>query len=165
MKKQRIEGCLSFCKKDNCPVSCCDDVGVEEWIMEYLIFHERQKDFLKEKGIKFEFKGDRVGITNCSNGKECKFLKYATNETIDSRPIDCKIYPYHVDWKEMDFGNKKVNLYFADFDCPLTKKKISSEFKSYVKHILQRDFSLLFYGLDFKIIFHDFCKYDTYKKH
>lgn len=163
MNKKIAEGCLSVCKKEKCPVSCCDDVGVEEWVMEYLAFHDRARVFWESKGIKFKFKGDRVGVTNCSTGKECKFLKYSLSKDYDQRPIDCKIYPYFVDWEEIDFNKKKINLYFADFDCPLTKEQMPPEFKDNVSRIIKRDFSLLFFGADFEVIFHDQCKYDIYK--
>ncbi|PIU22013.1 MAG: hypothetical protein COT14_03380 [Candidatus Diapherotrites archaeon CG08_land_8_20_14_0_20_30_16] len=164
MKNSKKECILVPCTKEKCECTCCDNIGIEEWIIEYCAFHERMKDHLKKIGIKIKFDKDVIQFSNCSTGKECKFIKYSTNKSIDLRPIDYKIYPYHVDWKEMDFDNKKAQLYFADFDCPLTKKKISKEFNNNVEKVIKRDFSLLFYGMDFDVVFHDFCRYDTFKK-
>lgn len=159
MKKQNKECVLIDCAKENCNCSCCDEDEVQEWIVEYLAFHHRMKDFLKDKGIKIVFKGDRVEYKNCSTGKECKFIKYATNKDIDSRPIDCKIYPYLVDWKDLDWEKGIVNLYFWDLGCPLVQKnKISKDFKDSITKVIKRDFSLLFYGIDFDVVFHDYVK-------
>lgn len=154
LKEQYTEGKLEGCKKELCACTCCDDDKVEEWVDEYFAFHEKYKDYLKSLGIKITFTGDRVRFKNCSDGKQCKFLKYALNKDIDPRPIDCKIYPYCVDWKSIDFDNKIVNVYLWDKDCPLVKNnKIPEAFRKEVAKILKRDFGILFYGVRFKIRF------------
>jgi hypothetical protein len=154
--KQYVEGKIGWCK--NCPKekSCCDDDLVEEWVNEYFIFHERMKEYLIKLGIKIEFKGDRVFFKGCSDGAQCKFLKYSLNKDIDPRPIDCKIYPFTIDWKSINFDKKIVKVYYWDRDCPLVKNNIIAEsFKIEVENILKRDLSLLFYGAIFKIEFVD----------
>ena len=155
MKKQNFEGKLRNCKRDLCTCSCCDDDEVQEWIIEYLSFHERFKDLLIEQGISINFIGDRVFFKNCSDGHQCKFLKYSLNKDIDPRPIDCKIYPFVVDWKSIDFDKKIIKLYYWDNTCPLTKKRIANSFKTTVENILKRDFAFLFHGAQFKIKFMD----------
>jgi hypothetical protein len=155
MKKQNFEGKLRNCKRDKCTCSCCDDDEVQEWVIEYLSFHERLKDFLKEQGITIGFTGDRVFFKNCSDGHQCKFLKYSLNKDIDPRPIDCKIYPFAVDWETIDFDNKIVNLYYWDDECPLIKKNIPLSFKKSVESILSRDFACLFHGIQFKFKFNN----------
>jgi hypothetical protein len=165
-KKQYVEGLIKRCQKAKCACTCCDNDEVEEWLFEYFAFHERMKDHLTSIGIKIDFFGDRVRFTNCSDGKDCKFLKYSLNKDIDPRPIDCKIYPFVVDWPSIDFDNKIVRLYFWDKDCPLVKNnKISQEFKKEVENIIKRNFAVLFYNAQFKIKFsnkifkyHDFAK-------
>lgn len=153
-KKQCVEGALKQCRKSYCKKSCCDDDQVEEWINEYFAFHERIKDYLASLGIKIKFSGDRVYYKNCSDGKNCKFLKYSLNKDIDPRPIDCKIYPYEIDWDCMDFDNKIVNLFYWDNDCPLVKNKsIPKEFKKEVESIVKREFAVLFYGAKFTVKF------------
>lgn len=104
--EQYMEGKLTGCKEADCECTCCDDDEVQEWIDEYFAFHERLKDHLKSLGIKINFTGDRVNFTNCSDGKKCKFLKYSTNKDVDLRPIDCKIFPFIVDWDSIDFDKK-----------------------------------------------------------
>lgn len=127
-----------------------------EWIDEYFAFHERMKDHLTSIGIKIKFCGDRVKFIHCSDGKDCKFLKYSLNKDIDARPIDCKIYPFLVDWETIDFDKKIVKLYYWSNDCPLVKRKsIPLEFKNEVISIIKRDFAVLFYGSQFKIKFMD----------
>ena len=153
-KKQYVEGELKGCKKHECPQTCCDDDQVEEWVNEYFAFHERMKEHLLSLGIKIHFVRDRVRFTNCSNGKECKFLKHSLNKDIDPRPIDCKIYPFVVDWGTIDFNNKIVKLNYWDDTCPLIKNNgITKEFKKEVETILKRDFAVLFYGARFDIKF------------
>jgi len=153
-KKQYKEGVLKGCKGAECNFCCCDDDLVEEWIVEYATFHEQMKDYLLSLGIKIEFVNDRVKYSNCSDGKECKFIKYSINKDLDLRPIDCKIYPFLVDWNTIDFDKKIVELYFWDNDCPLAKeKKISDDFKKEVENIIKRDFAKLFHGMHFKIEF------------
>ncbi len=152
--KQFFEGKLNGCKKYKCGCSCCDDYKVEEWINEFFLFHESIKEHLIAHGIKINFAGDRIYFTNCSTGKECKLLKYSLNKDRDPRPIDCKIYPYSVDWKNINFDNKIVNLYLWDRGCPLVKNnKITKEFKKEVENIIKRDFGTLFYGTIFKVNF------------
>jgi len=161
-KKQFKEGKIVGCLGAKCNKCCCDDDLVEEWIIEYLAFHDRMKDFLISKGINIEFINDRVKYRNCSDGKECKFIKYSTSKKIDSRPIDCKIYPFIVDWNMIDFDKKIVNLYYWDNDCPMVKNKnISVEFKKEVEEIIKNDFSFLFHGARFKVKFMD----KVFKKH
>ncbi|MFA6419340.1 MAG: hypothetical protein WCW13_00920 [archaeon] len=151
---QFVEGLLEGCKKANCECTCCDGDQVEEWVNEYFAFHERTKDYLAEIGIKISFVGDRVRFENCSDGKECKFLKFSLNKDIDPRPIDCKIFPYVVDWEDIDFDNKIVHLYYWDKTCPLTKKDLVPEsFRKEVESIIKRDFAVLFYGTRFKVVF------------
>ena len=153
-KKQYVEGEIKGCKKEKCECSCCDDDEVVEWVDEYFVFHEGIKDHLTSVGIKIEFQGDRVYFKNCSNGKECKFLKYSLNKDIDSRPIDCKIYPFMVDWETIDFNKKIVKLYYWDDDCPLVAKdKILPEFRKEVEVIIKRDFAVLFHGAQFRVKF------------
>lgn len=154
MAKKHKEGKLDGCKGSKCNNCCCDDDLVEEWICEYLAFHERMKDHLLSKGIKIEFINDRVKYRNCSDGKECKFIKYSLNKEIDMRPIDCKIYPYIVDWNMVDFDKRVVKLFYWDDDCPLVRSNsISKEFKKEVENIIKVDFGILFYGLRFKVKF------------
>lgn len=155
MKKQTFEGKSKACLGKLCPFPCCDDGEVVEWINEYMAFHERSKDFLIEQGIKIKFCGDRVKFYNCSDGQNCKFIKYSLNKDIDSRPIDCKICPYIVDWNTIDFGKKIVKLYFWNNDCIMVQNGVPLSFKKKVKKILQRDFAYLFYGAQFKIKFVD----------
>ena len=152
--EQYVEGKLEGCKKDSCEDTCCDDDEVEEWANEYFAFHERIKDHLASVGIKIEFIGDRVRFKNCSDGKRCKFLKYSLNKDIDPRPIDCKIYPFMVDWDSIDFDKKIVRLYYWDGSCPLVKNKsIPDDFRKEVETIIKRDFAVLFYGTRFKVEF------------
>lgn len=154
-KKQFIEGALKDCKKAGCLNTCCDNDRVEEWANEYFAFHERMKDHLTSHGIKIGFCGDRVRFKNCSDGRKCKFLKYSLNKDIDSRPIDCKIYPFAVDWNSIDFDRKTVKLLYWDSDpCPLVKSnRIPEGFRKEVESILKRDFAVLFYGARFDIKF------------
>ncbi len=153
-RKQFFEGKIKGCKGIKCGCSCCDDDMVEEWVNEYFLFHEALKDLLESHGVKIIFAGDRVRFKNCSTGKECKFIKYSSNKDRDLRPIDCKIYPYQVDWGSIDFDKKIVNLYFWDKDCPLTKNnKIPQDFKKEVEAIIKRNFAVLFYGANFKVRF------------
>lgn len=158
-KKQFIEGELRGCKKNLCEDHCCDDDEIVEWVSEYFAYHERMKDHLAAKGIKIEFIEDRVKFKNCSDGKNCKFLKYSLNKDIDSRPIDCKIYPYMVDWETIDFNKRVVRLFYWDNDCPIVKNNsIPISFKKEVETIIKRDFSVLFYGCRFTIKFIDKVK-------
>jgi hypothetical protein len=152
---QVFEGKLKICKREKCEYSCCNDDEVQEWVIEFLAFHERLKDFLKKQGINIIFTKDRVFFKNCSDGHQCKFLKNTLNKDIDPRPIDCKIYPFTVDWETIDFDKKIVNLYYWDNECPLIKKKIPQSFKKKVENILKRDFAFLFYGINFEIKFID----------
>lgn len=162
-KKQFTEGVLKGCAKEKCACSCCDNDKVEEWIIEYFAFHERLKDHLIKSGIKMEFINDRVRFKNCSDEEKCKFLLFSTNKDIDPRPIDCKIYPFAVDWKNIDFDKKTVNLLLWDHDCPVAKnKKIPKEFKEEVKKIIKRDFAVLFYGARFKVNFSNEILVDEY---
>jgi len=161
MTEQYVEGMLEGCKKDSCEDTCCDDDEVEEWINEYFAFHERIKDYLTSLGIQINFMGDRVKFKNCSDGKRCKFLKYSLNKDVDPRPIDCKIYPFIVDWDSIDFDKKVVKLYYWDDDCPLVKNNsIPDEFKKEVETIIKRDFAVLFYGARFTVEFIN----EVYKK-
>lgn len=154
MKKQFVEGRLEGCKKCSCPVACCDDNRVEEWVNEYFAFHERMKDHLLSLGIKMEFDGDRIRFKNCTNGKKCKFLTYSLNKDIDARPIDCKIYPFAVDWKSIDFDKKTVKLYYWDRGCPVLENQgIPESFKKEVENIIKRDFAVLFHGARFSTEF------------
>jgi hypothetical protein len=156
MTVRKMEGKLPGCKKTKCNYCCCDNDRVDEWIIEYAAFHEKIKKQLLKKGIKLSFYNDRIRISNCSDGKNCKFLTEPFNKTMDLRPIDCKIYPYAVDWNTIDFDKKIVNLYYWDYNCPMvTLRKISPKFKEEVKRIIQRDFSFLFHKMKFDIIFHD----------
>jgi len=159
-KQQFVEGLLVGCKKSNCECTCCDDGQVQEWVNEYFAFHERAKDHLIKAGIKIKFVGDRINFKNCSDGKKCKFLKYSLNRDVDSRPIDCKIFPYAVDWENIDFNNKVVHLYYWDKTCPLTKNNsVPESFRKEVEAIIKRDFAVLFYGARFKVEFiNDICK-------
>jgi len=153
-KKQLFEGKIQGCQQYKCGCSCCDEDQVEEWANEYFLFHEPIKENLIAHGVKMIFNGDRVEFKNCSTGTECKFIKYSLNKDRDARPIDCKIYPYCVDWNKIDFNNKVVNLYYWDNDCPLVKnKKIPEKFKKEVVDIIKRDFAVLFYGAIFDVNF------------
>jgi hypothetical protein len=154
MQKQYKEGIIKNCSKEKCKCSCCDDDQVQEWVNEYFAFHEKMKDYLVSIGMKIRFEGDRVWFKNCSDGKDCKFIKYSINNDVDLRPIDCKIYPYVVDWDTIDFDKKIVNLYYWDNDCPLVKNgQIPKEFTEEVEKIIKRDFHFLFYGTQFKVKF------------
>lgn len=157
MKRKSVkEGLIKACGGCQCGCSCCDYKEVEEWIIEYCAFHDRVKDYLKEKGVKLKFVSDVVRFYNCSDGKNCKLVKYATNKQIDLRPIDCKIYPYAVDWHTIDFDKRTIKICWWDNDCPLVKnKQTPADFKEEVMRILRRDFSLLFYGMDFSFEFVD----------
>ncbi|MDO9399274.1 MAG: hypothetical protein Q7T79_01105 [bacterium] len=161
-KKQFKEGELEGCLGAKCNSCCCDDGLVEEWIIEYMAFHDRMKDFLISHGIKIKFIDDRVKYSNCSNGKECKFLKYSLNKEIDLRPIDCKIYPFLVDWNTIDFDKKIVNLYYWGNECPMVKNKtISKEFKNKVEEIIKSNFAFLFHSASFNVVFMN----KVFKKH
>ncbi|MFA6322275.1 MAG: hypothetical protein WCX71_02245 [Candidatus Buchananbacteria bacterium] len=152
--KQFIEGQLAGCKHDSCEDTCCDDDRVEEWVNEYLAFHERLKDYITSLGIKIKFVNDRVQFTNCSDGKRCKFLTHSLNKDIDPRPIDCKIYPFCLDWDSIDFDQKIVKLFYWDNSCPLVKKNlIPDEFRQEVEAIIKRDFAVLFHGALFQVEF------------
>lgn len=154
--KQFIEGQLRGCKQNFCEDTCCDDDQVEEWVNEYFAFHERLKDYITSLGIKTKFINDRIQFTNCSDGKKCKFLTHSLNKDIDPRPIDCKIYPFRVDWDSINFDKKIVRLYYWDNSCPLIKNKsIPDDFKKEVETIIKRDFAVLFYGARFKVKFID----------
>ncbi|MFH1664269.1 MAG: hypothetical protein ABH986_05725 [archaeon] len=153
-KEQFVEGKLEGCEKEFCSQSCCDDDKVEEWTNEYFAFHERMKEHLLSAGIKIHFAGDRVRFTNCSDGRECKFLKYSLNKDIDPRPIDCKIFPFTVDWESIDFNKKIAKLDYWDKSCPLVKSNnIPKEFLKEVEGIIKRDFAVLFYGARFEVKF------------
>jgi hypothetical protein len=153
-KEQFFEGGLAGCERYKCGCSCCDDNQVEEWVNEFFLFHERMKENLISHGIKINFKGDRVEFKKCSSGKECKFLKYSLNKDADPRPIDCKIYPYAVDWKSIDFDKKIVKVLYWDKGCPLVKNNaIPDSFNETVANIIKRDFAVLFYGANFKVSF------------
>ncbi|MFA6184083.1 MAG: hypothetical protein WC682_03195 [Parcubacteria group bacterium] len=155
-KNQYMEGKLAGCKKNKCKNTCCDDYRVEEWVDEYFAFHERMKDHITSLGIKIKFKKDRVNFENCSDGKDCKFLKYSINKDIDPRPIDCKIYPFAVDWKDIDFDKKIVHLYYWDDECPLIRNNaIPNEFRQEVEANIKRDFATLFHGARFNVKFID----------
>lgn len=130
-KEQFVEGKISLC--DSCPTTCCDDDKVEKWANEYFAFHERMKDYLISLGIEINFAGDRARFKKCLEGKECKFLKYSLNKDIDPRPIDCKIYPFAVDWNSIDFDKKIVKLYYWDEDCPVIRGKKKSRILSGMK--------------------------------
>lgn len=152
-QEQFVEGEMKGCEGYSCKDSCCDytneDEGVEaeEWINEFFAFHERMKDHLISHGIEIEFIDDRVKFRNCSDGQECKLLKYSLNKDIDPRPLDCKLYPFIVDWKSIDFDKKIVHLYYTDNICPLVKNKtVPDSFKKEVENIVKRDFAVLFYG-------------------
>lgn len=153
---QYMEGKLEGCLGKNCKSSCCDDKRVEEWIPEYSFFHASIKDYLISKGINMRFHGKRrdlVRFTNCSDpiDRSCKFLKYATNRDVDPRPIDCKIYPYAVDWKTIDFKKGIVKVYLWDRGCPLVKvNAIPESFRNQVNMILGRDFGRIFHGMKFE---------------
>ncbi|MFA4833804.1 MAG: hypothetical protein WC619_03070 [Patescibacteria group bacterium] len=152
--KQYIEGLIDGCKKNHCENTCCDDDQVEEWANEYFAFHERIKDHLTAAGINIKFIGDRVQFKNCTDGKLCKFLKYSLNKDIDPRPIDCKIFPFVVDWNSINFDKKIVKLYYWDESCPLIKdNSIPTKFRREVEIIIKRDFAVLFYGARFKVEF------------
>jgi len=154
LRKQFFEGELEGCRKVECPQTCCDDDEVEEWVNECFLFHEKIKNHLLSHDIKINFIGDRVRFTNCSNGTECKFLKYSLNKDTDPRPIDCKIYPFLIDWDSLDSDNKIVHLSYWDHSCPLVKNNlISDEFKKTVETIIKRDFAVLFYGSRFTVKF------------
>ena len=143
---------MEGCKKYACRHSCCDDDQVEEWVNEYFAFHERMKDHLTSIGIKLTFTGDRIRFKGCSDGRKCKFLTHSLNKDIDSRPIDCKIYPFVVDWDSIDFNKKIVKLYYWDDDCPLVKNKaIPESFRREAIHIIKRDFAVLFYNARFEV--------------
>ncbi|MCX6761271.1 MAG: hypothetical protein NTY33_00275 [Candidatus Moranbacteria bacterium] len=153
-RKQLKEGKINGCKGYRCSSCCCDDDLVEEWALEFMAFHDRMKNYWLSKGIKIEFLDDRVRFRNCSDGKECKFITYSPNKEIDSRPIDCKIYPYLVDWDTIDFDKKIVHLYFWDEDCPLVKDGlVSQKFKKEIEEIIKYNFSLLFHGAKFEVRF------------
>jgi len=153
-KKQVKEGKLKGCRGYRCNCGCCNDQEVDEWINEYYAFHDQIKDAIVSRGIGMQFIGDRVFFTNCSDGKNCKFLDCSSDKSIDLRPIDCKIYPYAVDWDTIDFDKKIVKLYYWDKECPLANSNsISSEFKREVAKILDRDFTMLFFGAKFKFQF------------
>ncbi len=153
-KGQYFEGKLNKCRGANCDNCCCDDDEVQEWIHEYFAFHERIKDYLKSLGIKIKFKGDRVEFKKCSDGRDCKFIKNSLNKDFDPRPIDCKIYPFVVDWDTIDFDNKIVNLHYWDNSCPLIQKNfITKKFKKEVDNIIKRDFGILFFGARFNVNF------------
>ena len=153
---QYVEGRLEGCKKDSCEDTCCDDDEVEEWVNEYFAFHERLKDHLISSGIQIEFINDRARFKNCSDGKRCKFLTNSLNKDIDPRPIDCKIYPFMVDWDSINFDRKRVKLYYWDDSCPLIKNNsIPDDFRREVETIIKRDFAVLFYGARFTVEFTD----------
>jgi Fe-S-cluster containining protein len=153
-KAQYIEGLISGCERNDCQDTCCDDDQVEEWVNEYFAFHERMKDHLTSLGIKIEFAGDRVRFKHCTDGKRCKLLKYSLNKDVDPRPIDCKIFPFVVDWDSIDFDKKIVDLYYWDDSCPLVKEnKIPGDFRKEVENIIKRDFAVLFYGARFAVNF------------
>ena len=145
---------MEGCKKSHCKDTCCDNDQVEEWVNEYFAFHERIKDYISSLGIKINFIRDRVRFKNCSDGKKCKFLEYSLNKDIDPRPIDCKIYPFAVDWDSIDFNRKIVKLYYWSNSCPLVKNNsIPLEFRKEVETIIKRDFAVLFYGARFTVKF------------
>ena len=156
--EQFIEGQLDGCLQGACQDTCCDDDQVEEWVSEYFSFHERMKDYLTQLGIKINFIGDRVQFKNCSDGQKCKFLLHSLNKDVDPRPIDCKIFPFVVDWDAIDFDHKIVNLYYWDDSCPLVKNNsIPENFRKEVENIIKRDFAVLFHGARFNVVFIDKC--------
>ncbi len=155
-KEQFVEGKIAACKGNACAATCCDDDQVEEWANEYFAFHERIKDHILATGTTIEFVSDRVRFRNCSDGKRCKFLIHSLNKDIDPRPIDCKIYPFAVDWNSIDFDQKQVKIYYWDKGCPLVQSNtIPASFRKEVEEILKRDFAVLFYGARFSFEFVD----------
>ena len=155
-QKQYIEGKLEGCFGHKCAISCCDRKGkeAEEWVDEFFLYHERLKDYLIAQGIKIEFIDDRVKFSNCTDGKNCKFLKFSLNKDIDPRPNDCKIYPFNVDWESIDFDKKIVRLYYMDDLCPLVKNNsIPDSFRKEVEEITKKSFSTLFNGSECSVEF------------
>jgi hypothetical protein len=161
---QYMEGGLDGCLGNGCKVSCCDDKRVEEWVPEFSTFHRVFKDYLRSLGVNITFgvqievpgsrnnsvRQDLVQFTNCSEDGKCKFLRYAPNRDIDPRPIDCKIYPYAVDWKTIDWDRNVFKVHLWDNGCPVVESDsgIPQSFRDKVTYILKRDFKTLF-GADF----------------
>jgi hypothetical protein len=80
------------------------------------------------------------------------------SKDVDPRPIDCKIFPFVVDWDAIDFDRKMVNLYYWDDSCPLVKNNsIPENFRKEVENIIKRDFAVLFHGARFNVVFVDKC--------
>ena len=153
-QKQHMEGILEGCEGHDCLDSCCDDAQIEERTNEYLVFHKKLKDHLISHGVSIDFLNDRVRFSNCSDGKTCKFLKHSPNKGIDPRPLDCKIFPFVVDWDSVDFNKKSINLYSSDKSCPLVKNNaIPNDFKREVEVIIKRDMAVLFSNHEFKVNF------------
>jgi len=154
-EEQFLEEDLEKCKKMNCNANCCHNISpIKEWIVEYFMFHDKIKNELISDGVKINFKEEKVFFENCSLGKmKCSFLKHSP-EGVDLRPIECKIYPYRVDWHSVDFDNKVVILFCIDENCPLVKDKTENEkYKKEIERIIKRDFALLFNGAQFGVAF------------
>ena len=154
-KEQFLEKDLERCKKMNCNAECCHNISpVREWIVEYFTFHDKIRDKLISSGVKINFKEDKVFFENCSPGKrECSFLKHSP-ENVDLRPLECKIYPYRMDWHNVDFDKKSVILFCVDGNCPLVREnKKDEEYRREIEKIIKRDFAKLFNGVEFEVQF------------
>jgi hypothetical protein len=153
-EEQFLEEDLKKCKETKCDAKCCYNISpVKEWVAEYFMFHDKIRDKLVSDGVKIDFREGRFFFERCFNKGKCSFLKHSP-EGVDLRPIECKIYPYRVDWHSVDFDNKIVILFCIDGNCPLVKDKAENErYKKEVERIIKRDFALLFNGAQFEVAF------------
>ncbi len=111
-----MDGRLESCLGSFCPVSCCSR-GYAEPIDDFFNSYLGQNlDELWNLGIFFEFRDGKVWFKNCSDGEECKVLKYL-GDGGDVRSIVCKIFPYVHNW--LQYGDDKFPAVFLK-PCPAT---------------------------------------------
>ena len=153
-EEQFLEEDLKKCKETKCDAKCCDNISpVREWVAEYFIFHDKIRDKLVSNGVKIDFKEGKFFFERCFNKGECSFLKYSPRG-VDLRPIECKIYPYRVNWRGVDFNKKIVILFCINESCPLVKnKKEDKEYRKEIEKIIKRNFALFFNGAQFEVQF------------
>lgn len=158
-QKQYVEGLLRGCARSACSTSCCDNHRVEAWTPEWYAFHALQRNHFESYGVRFSqardgrHRSDVIRFRNCSEDGRCKLILYAPDRDVDPRPIDCKIYPYAIDWESIDLRRNEVYVGFWDKTCPMIAQGIPPSFRNQVTKILRRDLARLFNNTVFDMKF------------